>query len=210
MSLSWSDEVEKLKSFPADKEQASKLDGSCAAQAPEWQELQRLRAEGLVAIRGINKLLNDCDELIPKWLKVVKGVVDSEDLPLNISCETLQQNKILRVIKKNHVKKCLDMFAEIAELNDVHKKFCEQFVECMKRGIRENSVDDFEIAEFLRFNTKSGDEQVSFREYVDRMKEGQHDICYIKGARRVMRYSTWLTPWMNMSCNSSRSSTERG
>ena len=71
---------------------------------------------------------------------------------------------------------------EIAELNDDHKKFYEQFVKCMKLGIRENSVDDFEIAELLRINTsKSGDEQISLEEYVDRMKEGQNDIHYITG-----------------------------
>ena len=76
--------------------------------------------------------------------------------------ETLQQNKILRVIKKNHVMKCMDMFNEIAELNDDRKKFYEQFVKCMKLGIRENSVDDLEIAELLRFNTSmSGDENRS-------------------------------------------------
>merc|ERR1712134_40895 len=95
-------------------------------------------------------IMDDCDELMPEWLSFVKGVVDSEDLPLNISRETLQQNKILRVIKKNLVKKCLEMFAEIAEL--------------------------------LRFNTsKSGDESISLKEYVDRMKEGQNDIYYITG-----------------------------
>ena len=71
---------------------------------------------------------------------------------------------------------------ETAEWNDDHKTFYEQFVKCMKPGIRENSVDDFEIAELLRFNTsKSGDEQISFKEYVDRMKEGQNDNYRITG-----------------------------
>ena len=100
-------------------------------------------------------------------------VVDSEDLPLNISREVLLQNKILRVI----VTKYLEILAEIAELNDDYKKFYERCVKCMKLGIRENSIDDVEA---LRFNTfKSGDEQFSFEEYVDRMKEGQNDMCYI-------------------------------
>ena len=126
--------------------------------------------------------MDDCDELIPEWLNFVKDVVDSEDLPLNIYREILQQNKILRVIKKNHVMKCMDMFDEIAELSDDRKKFYEQFVKCVKLGIRENSVDDLEIAELLRFNTsKSGDEQISFKEHVDRMKEGQNDNYHIKG-----------------------------
>ena len=108
--------------------------------------------------------------------------MDSEDLPLNIYRETLHQNKILRVIKKNHVMKCMDMFDEIAELSDDRKKFYEQFVKCMKLGIRENSVDDLKIAEMLRFNTsKSGDEQISFKEYVDYMKEGQNDNYHITG-----------------------------
>jgi len=139
------------------------------------------------------QIMDHCEELLPPYLRFVRGVVESADLPLNVSREILQNNRMIAVIRKNITKRVLDTLAEMKKEDaEAYGKFYEQFGRILKEGIHHDFERKEQIAELLLFEstrTEKG-EKISLADYVERMKDGQEHIYYITGADRAMAESS--------------------
>lgn len=130
-------------------------------------------------------IMDDCDDLVPEWLKFMKGIVDSNDIPLNVSRELLQQNHILRQIKKVIVKKSIELITELSEDTEKYLKFYESYSKMLKLGVHEDNRNRDKLAKLLRFySSNKPDEYVSLDEYVSEMKENQENIYFITGQNK--------------------------
>ena len=130
-------------------------------------------------------ITDDDKELLPPWLRFVKGVIDSSDLPLNVSREILQQNRVMAKIRSNSVKKILDRLKTIAGNKENYGIFYEQYGRLIKEGVYQDFEHKEALTELLRFKSTKDDGLVSLREYVERMREDQKSIYYITGQNQV-------------------------
>jgi len=149
---------------------------------PPFDLFNRDRKHGVDLYSKRIFIMNDCKELMPEYLRFVKGVVDSADLDLNVSREILQQNRIVRNIKKNIVKKILDTLTAMDD--DKYQKFYDNFGVTLKEGVHTDWENKDKIADLLRYkSTKSEDKMISLKQYVDDMPSDQKDIYYLTGEK---------------------------
>lgn len=138
-------------------------------------------------------IMDNCEDLIPPYLRFLKGLVDSEDLPLNVSREMLQDNRVVRTLKKQVRNQALSMLEELqAERPEDYATFWTSFGPVLKEGLHyaEEDAEKGRLAKLVRFASTGGDELVSLADYVERMKEGQKAIYYATGSSRALLESS--------------------
>jgi molecular chaperone HtpG len=130
-------------------------------------------------------ITDDCEELLPSYLRFLRGIVDSEDMPLNVSREMLQNNPVVAKIRSGLVKRVLgELEKKVKKAPEEYATFWDNFGAVMKEGIYENQDNRERLIELCRAHSTAGDDLVSFADYVERMKEGQDAIYYITGDSR--------------------------
>ena len=130
-------------------------------------------------------ITDDDKELLPPWLRFVKGIIDSSDLPLNVSREILQQNRVMAKIRSNSVKKILDRLKTISGNKEKYAEFYEQYGRLIKEGVYQDFEHKEALTELLRFKSTKDESLVSLRDYVGRMRDDQKSIYYITGQNKV-------------------------
>ena len=130
-------------------------------------------------------ITEDDKELLPTWLRFVRGIIDSSDLPLNVSREILQQNRIMAKIRSNSVKKILDKLKTISGNKDKYSEFFEQYGRLIKEGVYQDFEHKEALTELLRFKSTKEEGLVSLRDYSGRMKDDQKSIYYITGQNKI-------------------------
>ena len=132
-------------------------------------------------------IMDDCQELLPRWLRFVKGIIDSDDLPLNVSREILQDSKIVKVIRKQIVKQLLDSFEGIAKDDAArYAEFWTAFGAVIKEGLHFEPENKDRIAPLLRYESSKGEGLVSLADYKSRMPEAQKAIYYVLAESRAL------------------------
>ena len=137
-------------------------------------------------------ITDDDKELLPPWMRFVKGVIDSSDLPLNVSREILQQNRIMANIRTNSVKKVLDKLKTVAKNKEKYSEFYEQYGRLIKEGIYQDFEHKDALTDLLRYSSTKDESLVSLKEYVGRMKDDQKSIYYITGQNQISLRSSPL------------------
>ena len=144
-------------------------------------------------------ITDDDKELLPTWLRFVKGIIDSSDLPLNVSREILQQNRIMSNIRSNSVKKVIDKLKTVAKDKDKYAQFYEHYGRLIKEGVYQDFEHKDNLTELLRYNSTKDEGLVSLKEYVNRMKDDQKSIYYITGRNQIsLRNSPLLEMYEKM------------
>ncbi|MBI86483.1 MAG: molecular chaperone HtpG [Candidatus Marinimicrobia bacterium] len=142
-------------------------------------------------------ITDDDKELLPPWLRFVKGIIDSSDLPLNVSREILQQNRIMAKIRSNSVKKILDRLKTIAGNKERYAEFYDQYGRLIKEGVYQDFEHKEALTELLRFKSTKEEGLVSLREYVERMRDEQKSIYYITGQNQISLQNSPLLEMYN-------------
>ena len=146
--------------------------------------------------------MDDAEQVMPAYLRFVRGIIDSNDLPLNISREILQESKVVEAIRAGSVKRVLSLLEELSENDkDKYAKVWKEFGRVLKEGVVEDYANKVRIAKLLRFGSThevSEEQTVSLTDYVKRMKEGQDKIYYITADSFAAARST--VRWFRNSC----------